>query len=140
MINKVQWLNLVDVTDSRGRLTAFESGDDNSFIMKRIFFVHQVKEGVPRGGHAHKYTDQLLIAICGSLSVVLSDGRLTKRYNLNDPAKGLFVPQSLWIKLVDFSQDCACAVIANTIYNKNDSLREWNEYLKYYNIPKCVEP
>ncbi|CAB5101258.1 hypothetical protein D3OALGA1CA_1445 [Olavius algarvensis associated proteobacterium Delta 3] len=36
----------------------------------------------------------------------------------------------LWVRLYDFSQNSICLVLADTIYDKSKSIRNWEEYLK----------
>ncbi len=115
--------------DDRGSLTAIEEDRHVPFPIRRVFIVHDVVSGVPRGGHAHRDTDQVILAAHGSLTVRVSDGTNDETFHLTDPTRGLFVPHMLWVDLLDFTPETSCVVIASTIYDQRRSIRTWEEYL-----------
>ena len=65
---KVNWVSLPSITDPRGVLTSIEGETDIPFDIKRIFYMHHITED--RGGHAHRDTDQLVIAIATQQDIV----------------------------------------------------------------------
>jgi dTDP-4-dehydrorhamnose 3,5-epimerase-like enzyme len=125
-IEKVKWINLNSVSDERGSLTAVEGGTDIPFSIKRIFYVHDTV--TDRGGHAHRATQQVLIAISGSLTVRFTDKHNSKEYKLNDPAMGLYMPPMLFVELMDFSKDGVCLVLADTHYDIKESIRSKSNF------------
>jgi len=135
MLDAVREIVFADVGDDRGRLTAVEGNVHLPFQVARVFYVHQVKEGVPRGGHAHRDTDQVIAAATGELMLAVSDGLDWRRFDLNDPARGIYVPRMLWIDLLDFSQGAVCLVFASTVYDRSKSLRTWGDYLAARALP-----
>lgn len=56
-LGDVREVVFADIGDDRGRLTAVESYAHVPFAIARVFYVHNVASGVPRGGHAHRDTD-----------------------------------------------------------------------------------
>jgi len=128
-LDDVHELTFADVGDDRGRLTAVESGVHVPFAIARVFYVHDVASGVPRGGHAHRDTDQVITAVNGNLTLAVSDGRSWRRFDLGDAARGVYVPRMLWVDLLDFSEGAVCLVFANTAYDQSKSLRTWEDYL-----------
>ena len=48
-----------------------------------MYCLYDVPGGGERGGHAHKATQQLIIAMSGSFDVVLDDGQSKRRFHLN---------------------------------------------------------
>ncbi|WP_244148819.1 sugar 3,4-ketoisomerase [Desulfonatronum thioautotrophicum] len=139
-IEAVKWLDFMDNTDERGRLTAVESGITVPFPIQRVFYVHQVQEGGDRGGHAHRDTDQVLTALGGSLDLVISDARRHCRIRLKHPGKGLYLPRMTWVRMYDFSPGCVFLVFANTHYDRSRSIRTWDEYLAEQNVAFFSEP
>jgi len=115
--------------DIRGCLSSLEEESDIPFDIKRIFYMHHVTQD--RGGHAHINTDQVVIAISGSFSVNLFDGKQTFEYHLNDCKKGLYIPRLTYTDLIAFSPDAVCLVLANTHYDMGMSLRSMDDYLLY---------
>ncbi|HWP45509.1 MAG TPA: FdtA/QdtA family cupin domain-containing protein [Blastocatellia bacterium] len=122
------WVSLPRSVDTRGILTAIEGGRDIPFEIRRIFYLHGTPDGVERGGHAHRDTRQILIAVAGQLSVDLSDGTETRTFRLTDPNQGLFVPAMTWVRLYGFSRGAVCLVLADTHYDRARSLRSWGEF------------
>jgi len=115
--------------DDRGILTSIEGGDSIPFEIKRIFYMHHIVQD--RGGHAHIDTDQVIIAISGSMKVKVFDGESEKVYILDDCKEGLYTPRLTYCDLYDFSPDAVCLVLANTHYDMSKSLRNKTDYLKF---------
>jgi dTDP-4-dehydrorhamnose 3,5-epimerase-like enzyme len=135
-----QLLTLKTIGDSRGFLTSIESEGLLSFDIKRVFYVYGVAEGAERGGHAHRNTDQLLVALNGAIEIVLSDGLGDYVINLIDPGIGLLVPRMTWTLLAKFSQGSSLLVLASDNYDISQSIREWHDYLSAQNLPVRPPP
>jgi hypothetical protein len=131
LLHAAVWRDLQDATDGRGRLTAIEAADHVPFDIARVFYVHEVLPGLERAGHAHIDTDQLAIAVHGSLHAELSDGFQTLQFSLDNPARGLFLPRGVFVRLRSFSPGAVCLVLANTHYDRARSLRSWSDYLAF---------
>lgn len=131
-LKKVTWIKFLVNRDSRGNLIAIEGEQTIPFNIERIFYLNKVIDD--RGGHAHKDTDQVIIAIHGSFKVSLSDGYEKKIFEFNDSEKGLFVPKMIFTELFEFSSDAVCLVLTNTHYDMSKSIRTWEEYLIYIKI------
>ncbi len=122
------WIDLPSVHDDRGVLTAIESGKDIPFSLQRIFYMHHVTQN--RGGHAHIESDQVIVAIAGSLQLELSDGKRTVVHPIDNPTRGLYTPRMIFIRLFDFSPGAVCMVLASTHYDMSKSIRTWEAYLE----------
>lgn len=122
-------IDLKNVQDVRGSLTAIESGQDISFKIERIFYMHHVVSD--RGGHAHIDTDQVLIPICGSLKVKLFNGKETEEYVMDDCTKGLYIPRLYFTDMYDFTPETVCLVLSSTHYDMGKSLRSMDAYMSY---------
>lgn len=128
VLNLLKWIELPSNIDERGVLTSIESRGDTPFVVKRLFYMHHIVS--ERGGHAHRDTDQVVIAIAGKFKIDFSDGVNSKTYSLNEPTKGLYMPRMVFTRLYDFSPNAVCLVLANTHYDIKRSIRSWEEYLK----------
>ena len=84
-----------------------------------------------RGGHAHKALSQLIIAVSGSFSVTLDDGKVKRTFMLNRPYQALYVVPGIWRNLDDFSSGSVCLVLASEKYDAEDYIRDYEEYLNY---------
>ncbi len=116
--------------DERGMLVALEEFNDIPFHIKRVYYMYDTKEGVIRGYHAHKSLEQILICIHGSCKVKLDNGREKKIVHLEKPYEGLYVANNMWREMYDFSKDAVLLVLASEVYNEDDYVRDYDEFLK----------
>jgi len=120
-------------SDRKGNLSVVEGGKDVSFEVKRVYYLYDVPGGESRGGHAHKALYQLIVAVSGSFSVTLDDGKNKKTFVLNRPYQGLLVVPGIWRTLDDFSSGAVCMVLASEKYDEMDYVREYEEFLSLKN-------
>jgi len=114
-----------------GNMTAVESGDLIPFDVKRVYYLYDVPGGESRGAHAHKALYQLLIAASGSFSVTLDDGRDKRTILLNRPYQGLLIVPGIWRTIDDFSSGSVCLCLASRLYEPDDYIRDYQEFLSY---------
>ena len=50
---------------------------------------------------------------------------------LNHPWEGLFVPTGIWRTLEDFSSGAVCLVLSSELFDEDDYLYEYDEFLEY---------
>jgi hypothetical protein len=126
-LDAVRWIDFPRRRDERGRLT-FAGQDEIPFPIARIFYLRDVPPGMARGGHAHRLTEQVLIAIAGRFTLELTDGAATRSFQLRSPDRGLYVPAMIWDRLCDFAADSVALVLASTQYAEADYIRSWEEF------------
>lgn len=124
-------LNFQPHGDERGQLTVIESHKDVPFEVKRVFYIYDTGEGVRRGFHALRKTDQLLTCVRGSCKILLDDGREKEIVPLSDPHKGLLIPARIWREMYDFSPDAVLLVLASEPYAEFDYIRVYDDFLVY---------
>lgn len=120
-------------SDRKGNLSVVENGKDVPFSVKRVYYLYDVPGGESRGGHAHKALRQLIVAVSGSFSVTLDDGKEKKTVVLNRPYQGLLVVSGIWRTLDDFSSGSVSMVMASEKYDENDYIRDYDEFVNYRN-------
>ncbi len=81
-------IDLPKILDQRGNLTVAEQMKDIPFNVSRVYWVYDIPGGESRGGHAHKHCREFIIAVSGSFSVTLTDGKLRHSFLLNHPYQG----------------------------------------------------
>ena len=120
-------------SDRKGNLTVVENGVTLPFDVKRVYYLYDVPGGENRGSHAHKELSQLIIAASGSFTVTLDDGQNKRSFFLNRPYQGLYVKPGMWRDLVDFSSGAVCMVLASEVYQKEDYIRDYGEFIEFRN-------
>ncbi|WP_036595511.1 sugar 3,4-ketoisomerase [Ottowia thiooxydans] len=130
-LDLVRWIDLPSHADPRGVLTAIEGGKDLPFDIKRAYLVHHIV--ADRGGHAHRATEQIVIAAAGSFEMNLSNGRESRTFLLDSPTRGLFLSPMLFISMQSFAPGTCALVLASTHYDGTKSIRSWEEYLAAIN-------
>lgn len=115
----------------QGNLSVVENSLDVPFDVQRVYYLYDVPGGETRGSHAHKKLYQLIIAVSGSFSVTLDDGEVKRTFLLKRPYQGLLVVPGIWRTLDDFSSGSVCLVLASHLYDKEDYIRDYNDFLAY---------
>ena len=125
-------LDLPKIYDPRGNLTVAEQMRNVPLEVKRVYWTYDVPAGERRGGHAHKECVEFIIAVSGSFTVTLDDGKGNRKdFHLNHPWQGLLVPTGIWRTLEDFSSGAVCLVLASELYDEDDYIYEYEDFLKY---------
>ena len=101
--------------------------------MKRVYYIYDVPGGESRGAHAHKELEQLIVAASGSFTVMLDDGKNKRYFFLNHPYQGLYVKPGMWRDLADFSSGAVAMVLASEVYQKEDYIREYQDFIHFRN-------
>lgn len=115
----------------KGDISVVENSVTVPFDTKRVYYLYDVPGGVSRGGHAHKELRQLIVAVSGSFTVVLDDGKVKRSFVLNRPYVGLYVVPGIWRELEDFSSGSVCLVLASEKYDAEDYLRDYDEFQRF---------
>lgn len=138
----IQLYNVFDCTmveldkhhsDRKGNLTVVENGNTLPFDVKRVYYLYDVPGGESRGAHAHKSLEQFIVAASGSFKVTLNDGKCKRSFFLNRPYQGLYVKSGMWRDLDDFSSGAVCMVLASDVYDKEDYIRDFDEFINFRN-------
>lgn len=120
-------------SDGDGNLAVIEECAQIPFKIKRIFYEYGVDKTSLRGKHANKNSRFCLIAVSGSCSVIVEDGFSKTIYELDKPHKVLYLDKMVWKTMINFSKDCVLLVLSDSLYDKNEYIRDFNEYLKSLN-------
>lgn len=121
-------------SDRKGNISVVQNGDTVPFDVKRVYYLYDVPGGESRGAHAHRGLSQLIVAVSGSFRVVLDDGRVKRSFVLNRPYQALYVKPGIWRVLEDFSSGAVCMVLASEVYQEEDYIRDYKEFLEFRNL------
>ncbi|MDE7376148.1 MAG: FdtA/QdtA family cupin domain-containing protein, partial [Muribaculaceae bacterium] len=113
-------IDLPVVTDPRGNLSFIQGGGPLPFEIQRCYWIYDVPGGKVRHGRALKRTTELIVALSGSFDAVI-DG---VAYHLCRGYQGLLVPPNHWRELVNFSTNAVALVLADTLYDEADYIRQ----------------
>lgn len=125
-------IDLPKIVDPRGNLTVAEQMKNVPFDVKRVYWTYDVPGGESRGGHAHKECVEFIIAVSGSFTVTLDDGKGQREdWHLNHPWQGLLVKTGIWRTLEDFSSGAVCLVLASELFDESDYIYEYDDFIEY---------
>ncbi|HKO78484.1 MAG TPA: FdtA/QdtA family cupin domain-containing protein [Flavobacterium sp.] len=128
----VQIIEIPKIEDYRGNIAVIE-GDCIPFSIKRVYYLFDIPSNSKRGGHAHKEQLELLIPLSGSFDVVLKNGAVKQILTLNKPDKGLLINKYIWRELENFSSGAVCLVLASDVYNEDDYMRDYDQFVDEVN-------
>lgn len=119
------------IANGAGNSTLLQNGIDMPFDIKRVYYLYDIPGGESRGAHAHKTLKQILIAASGSFDVTLDDGQSKKTVTLSRPFMGLYIKPGIWRDILNFSSGVICLVLASELYNPEDYIRDYHEFLDF---------
>lgn len=128
-IPRVTLHHLLLAEDLRGSLSAGEFSSQIPFVPMRYFVVFDVPGKDVRGEHAHRRCHQFLVAVRGSVTVVVDDGAQSEEIVLEAPNVGLYVPPMIWAVQYRYSTDAMLLVFASDHYDPDDYIRDYDEFL-----------
>lgn len=132
-MNNPKIIELPKFLDARGNLSFAEQNNHIPFEIKRTYWIYDVPGGENRGGHAYRETEEFIIAISGGFDVIVDDGKERKTFTLNRSYYGLYIPKGVWREITNFSTNSLALEFASTVYNPDDYIRDFDEYIKLKN-------
>jgi len=118
------------ISDARGHLAVIEGNQIVPFEIKRIFYLFGQPPNTTRGGHAHKKAEQFIIAMSGSFTVCLHDGKEYTTHELYEPRSGLYISSMVWVDVSKLYPQDICLVLTSEHYSEDDYIRDFDEFLK----------
>lgn len=122
------WLDLPHVGDARGHLVFAEGGAHLPFEVARVFYMYGVPAGAGRGAHAHRRLRLVLMAVAGSVDVLLDDGSARQTVRLERPDRGLVIGTWVWHELADFAPGTVVLALASGRYEEPDYIRDYAQF------------
>lgn len=129
-ISDCKLLDFNDFGDHRGKLVVIEGNQGIPFDIKRVFYMYHSDETVIRGQHANRKSEFVLINVRGKSKVCVNDGCFKKNVELNRPMTGLYIPKMIWKSMYDFSIDSVLLVLANTHYDSQEYIRNYETFIR----------
>lgn len=133
-INNCPVIELPKIHNPAGNITIVHNNGSLVPDIKRVYYLYDVPGGSVRGGHAHKFLNQIIIAASGSFDILLDDGLHKKIVQLNRPNYGLIVVPGIWREIANFSSGAICLVLASEKYDAEDYLRNYSDFLEWKSL------
>ncbi|HNL60996.1 MAG TPA: FdtA/QdtA family cupin domain-containing protein, partial [Chitinophagaceae bacterium] len=121
-------VQLPKIPDKRGNLTFFENSKQIPFEIARVYWIYDVPGGETRGSHAYKEQQEFIVALSGSLDVVLHNGNEELKFSLNRSYYGLYIPKMYWRRLENFSTNSLALNVSDRAYDAMDYIRDFEEF------------
>ena len=118
-------LEIPTYNDTRGSLSVIDNLSNYlNFDIKRVYYIYNNFNNLPRGGHRHKSTCQALICINGSCNIQINDGIDFDELVLDKPNKCLILEPKDWHTMSNFTKNCILVVFASELYDYEDYIFE----------------
>ena len=125
---------LVDVptfTDERGSISVMDK--ELPFQVRRIFWLHHIKEGKDRGAHALLDSAEIIVDVHGSFVIDLDDTENKISVLIDSPEKGLIIRPGVWFRTHSYKDDGVSLIIAEEEYSRDKYTYDYEEFKKLRN-------
>ncbi|AXQ99048.1 sugar 3,4-ketoisomerase [Pseudoalteromonas piscicida] len=123
-------ISLNTLGDERGTLTVVEALKTLPFDIKRVYYLKNLVANIPRGFHAHYKLQQFAICLAGSCEMVFDDGVSRELKLIDSSSEGVLIPPMVWHEMHNFTEDCIFLVLASDLYDENDYIRDYQNFMK----------
>lgn len=122
-------LTLPRIVDARGNLSFIEGETNSPFEIERVYWTYDVPGGEERYGRALMTTSELVVALAGSVDVVVTtpDGS-EQTFTLNRSYRGLFLPPMTWRRIENITTGAVIMTLASKIYDEADYIEDFARY------------
>ena len=127
----IKEIEVKEIISNGGSLSFFEKGTEINFDIKRIYYIYKFSQENKRGFHAHKNLKQVMFCPYGKIEVGFTNGKEKQIYVLDNPTKILVVEKGYWREFISLKEESILCVAASEIYNENDYIRDYEEYLNW---------
>lgn len=132
-----QIINLPKIEDPRGNLSFVQDFDQIPFKIERIYWIYDVIGGKQLDGHAYKNHQEFIIALSGSVDIVVDDGSSSQKFQLNRSYYGLYLGGCTWRHMDNFSTNSLVLVLSSAKSYVDDDINDYQEYLKLKKHAGC---
>lgn len=126
---------LIDVptfTDERGAISVMDK--ELPFQVKRVFWLHHIKNGKDRGAHALLDSSEIMVAVHGSFIVDLDDTESKTSVLLDNPSKGLIIRPGVWFRTHSYKEEGVSLILAEKEYARDKYIYDYEEFKKLRKI------
>ena len=130
-MKKIRKIKIKSFKSFSGQLIPINFNKNFPFQIKRIFFLHGLKNKI-RGDHAHKKCSQLFLPLSGKIILNIKTPHSEKNFTLGKNSKyAILVPPQYWCSVKFIKKNSILMVMNDRYYEINDYLDTFAEYKKY---------
>ena len=119
-------------TTNSGDLSIIDQTNILPFEMKRIFYIYNNPLGSKRGDHAHIKLEEFIWCLQGKIQVfTISIYGKENSFILDEPNKGLYLPNKTWTYQINLSEDSIYCVLCSDFYKEEDYIRNFEKFKEY---------
>lgn len=102
------------------------------FAVQRVFWTYDTPDNILRGRHAHRATEQVMIAVVGRILVTVeqANGKL-EVFRLEVPNMGLYLPPNVW-HTMQYSPGAVQLTLASQPFLEEDYIRDYQEFKRIW--------
>lgn len=129
----VRVLDLPKIPDARGNLSFIESRRHVPFEIAGVYWVYDVPGGEVFSGRACRTAHEFVVALSGSVELVVDDVTSNRRIMLNRSYVGVHVPPGIWRSLENFSTNSLCMVLVSADPAGDGHIEDYSRYAEWRN-------
>jgi hypothetical protein len=118
-------------------IVPIEAGKEAPFDILRVFTIRATRAGLVGGRHAHYRCTQLLICVEGACDVLCSaglPGEEDRIWRLDDPARGLLIPPTIWAEQRYLADPTVLTVLCDRPYEADDYIRDLEAFRSFRGV------
>ena len=128
MLNQIKLLKLPKIEDDRGNLTFLQEKTHIPFQVERVFWTYDVPGGEQRGGHAYHQQEEIIIALSGSIDVIITNKSGEKdTYQLNRSYNAIYIPPKTWRHIENHSTNAVSLHLSSHKFDAEDYIRNFSQ-------------
>ena len=130
-MKKIRKIKIKSFKSFSGQLIPINFNKNFPFQIKRIFFLHGLKNKI-RGDHAHKKCSQLFMAVSGKMILNIKTLYKNKKFLLEKNSRyAVLVPPKYWCSVKFIKKNSVLMVMNDRHYEFSDYLENFDDYKKY---------
>jgi UDP-2-acetamido-3-amino-2,3-dideoxy-glucuronate N-acetyltransferase len=124
---------LPESTDARGSLAVASLGTVLTEVPRRVFMIYEVPADAQRGGHANRSVTEVIMAVSGSVEILIDNGVDQRSVTLDHPSIALRIPPMVWAVQRAFQPGTALVVVASGEYDRDEYITDYATFQKIVN-------
>jgi len=104
------------------------------FLVKRVYWIDGISKDEPRGFHAHKNLNQVIIVLNGKVNLKLLRGKKETNIEISDRDDYVLIPFGTWREIYSQNDIASILVLADCEYQEADYIRDFEQYQEWFSV------